>query len=99
VSAEASRVRDPADLLLHDDPLIVLDTDDLDETVKATATARMRNRGQSCNAPKRMITLADLYADFVDRLSKYVADQRSGLGRELGPAGLEKFMNKKSIRL
>jgi succinate-semialdehyde dehydrogenase/glutarate-semialdehyde dehydrogenase len=56
------------------DPLIVLDTDDLDETVKATATARMRNCGQSCNAPKRMIVLADLYDDFVDRLSKYVAD-------------------------
>jgi succinate-semialdehyde dehydrogenase/glutarate-semialdehyde dehydrogenase len=56
------------------DPLIVLDTNDLDETVKATATARMRNCGQSCNAPKRMIVLADIYDDFVDRLSKHVAD-------------------------
>ncbi|GAA1645651.1 NAD-dependent succinate-semialdehyde dehydrogenase [Kribbella alba] len=55
------------------DPLIVLDTDDLDETVKAVATARMRNCGQSCNAPKRMIVLADLYDDFVDRLTKRVA--------------------------
>jgi succinate-semialdehyde dehydrogenase/glutarate-semialdehyde dehydrogenase len=56
------------------DPLIVLDTDDLDETVKVTATARMRNCGQSCNAPKRMIVLADLYDDFVDRLTKRVAE-------------------------
>jgi succinate-semialdehyde dehydrogenase/glutarate-semialdehyde dehydrogenase len=56
------------------DPLIVLDTAELDETVKATATSRMRNCGQSCNAPKRMIVLADLYDDFVDRLSKHVAD-------------------------
>jgi succinate-semialdehyde dehydrogenase/glutarate-semialdehyde dehydrogenase len=56
------------------DPLIVLDTDDLDETVKQTATARMRNCGQSCNAPKRMIVLSDLYDDFVDKLSKHVAD-------------------------
>ncbi len=56
------------------DPLIVLDTDDLDETVKATATARMRNCGQSCNAPKRMIVLGDLYDDYVDRLSKHVSD-------------------------
>jgi succinate-semialdehyde dehydrogenase/glutarate-semialdehyde dehydrogenase len=56
------------------DPLIVLDTDDLDETVKQTATARMRNCGQSCNAPKRMIVLDELYDDFVDKLSKHVAD-------------------------
>ncbi|MDX6259295.1 MAG: succinate-semialdehyde dehydrogenase / glutarate-semialdehyde dehydrogenase [Kribbellaceae bacterium] len=56
------------------DPLIVLDSDDLDETVKATATARMRNCGQSCNAPKRMIVLAGLYDEFVDKLTKRVAD-------------------------
>jgi succinate-semialdehyde dehydrogenase/glutarate-semialdehyde dehydrogenase len=56
------------------DPLIVLDTDDLEETVKATATARMRNCGQSCNAPKRMIVLADIYDEFVDGLTKRVAD-------------------------
>ena len=56
------------------DPLIVLDSADLDETVKATATARMRNCGQSCNAPKRMIVMADLYDDFVDRMSKHVSD-------------------------
>jgi succinate-semialdehyde dehydrogenase/glutarate-semialdehyde dehydrogenase len=56
------------------DPLIVLDSDDLDETAKATATARMRNCGQSCNAPKRMIVLADLYDEFVDKLTKRVAD-------------------------
>jgi len=56
------------------DPLIVLDTDDLDETVRATATSRMRNCGQSCNAPKRMIVLADLYDEYVARLVKHVPD-------------------------
>ena len=56
------------------DPLIVLDTDDMDETVKATATARMRNCGQSCNAPKRMIVMDDIYDDFIDRLTKRVAE-------------------------
>ena len=56
------------------DPLIILDTDDLDETVNATATARMRNCGQSCNAPKRMIVLAGLYDEYVDRLTKRVAE-------------------------
>jgi succinate-semialdehyde dehydrogenase/glutarate-semialdehyde dehydrogenase len=56
------------------DPLIVLDSADLDETVRQTATARMRNCGQSCNAPKRMIVLADLYDDYVDRIAKHVTD-------------------------
>ncbi|MFC5268672.1 NAD-dependent succinate-semialdehyde dehydrogenase [Kribbella qitaiheensis] len=75
VAAEAGRNLKKTVLELGgSDPLIVLDTDDLDETVKATATARMRNCGQSCNAPKRMIVLADLYDEFVDRLTKRVAD-------------------------
>lgn len=75
VAAEAGRNLKKAVLELGgSDPLIVLDTDDLDETVKVVATARMRNCGQSCNAPKRMIVLADLYDDFVDRLTKRVAD-------------------------
>jgi len=56
------------------DPLIVLDTNDMDETVKATATARMRNCGQSCNAPKRMIVLDDIYDEFVEKLTKRVAE-------------------------
>ncbi|MFY1670139.1 NAD-dependent succinate-semialdehyde dehydrogenase [Plantactinospora sp. WMMB334] len=56
------------------DPLILLDTDDMKKTVRATATARMRNCGQSCNSPKRMIVLADIYEEFVDRLTRHVAE-------------------------
>jgi succinate-semialdehyde dehydrogenase/glutarate-semialdehyde dehydrogenase len=75
VAAEAGKNLKKAVLELGgSDPLIVLGTDDLDQTVKVTATARMRNCGQSCNAPKRMIVLADLYDEFVDRLTKHVAD-------------------------
>ncbi|MPZ80359.1 MAG: aldehyde dehydrogenase family protein [Actinophytocola sp.] len=75
VAAEAGRNLKRSVLELGgSDPLIVLDTDDMDETVNATATARMRNCGQSCNAPKRMIVMADIYEDFVDRLTKRVAD-------------------------
>jgi succinate-semialdehyde dehydrogenase/glutarate-semialdehyde dehydrogenase len=75
VAAEAGKNLKKAVLELGgSDPLIVLDTDDMDETVKVTATARMRNCGQSCNAPKRMIVLADIYDDFVDRLTKRVAE-------------------------
>lgn len=57
------------------DPLIVLDTDDMDKTVKDTATARMRNCGQSCNSPKRMIVMADIYDDFVDRITEHVSER------------------------
>ncbi|MGZ0153304.1 NAD-dependent succinate-semialdehyde dehydrogenase [Kribbella sp. WER1] len=75
VAAEAGRNLKKTVLELGgSDPLIVLDTDDLDETVNATATARMRNCGQSCNAPKRMIVLADVYDEYVDRLTKRVAE-------------------------
>ncbi|MFC0623715.1 NAD-dependent succinate-semialdehyde dehydrogenase [Kribbella deserti] len=56
------------------DPLILLDSDDLDESVNVIATARMRNCGQSCNSPKRMIVMAEIYDEFVDRLTKRVAD-------------------------
>jgi succinate-semialdehyde dehydrogenase/glutarate-semialdehyde dehydrogenase len=75
VAAEAGRNLKKCVLELGgSDPLIVLDTDDLDETVKVTATARMRNCGQSCNAPKRMIVLGELYDEFVDRLAKRVTE-------------------------
>ncbi|MFI6674677.1 NAD-dependent succinate-semialdehyde dehydrogenase [Kribbella sp. NPDC050470] len=75
VAAEAGRHLKKTVLELGgSDPLIVLDTADMDETVNATATARMRNCGQSCNAPKRMIVLADIYDEYVDRLTKRVAE-------------------------
>jgi succinate-semialdehyde dehydrogenase/glutarate-semialdehyde dehydrogenase len=75
VAAEAGRHLKKTVLELGgSDPLIILDTDDMDETVNATATARMRNCGQSCNAPKRMIVLADIYDEYVDRLTERVAE-------------------------
>ncbi|MBE1491590.1 NAD-dependent succinate-semialdehyde dehydrogenase [Plantactinospora soyae] len=75
VAAEAGRNLKRAVLELGgSDPLILLDSDDMDKTVRATATARMRNCGQSCNSPKRMIVLADIYEEFVDRLTEHVAE-------------------------
>ncbi|NIK58826.1 NAD-dependent succinate-semialdehyde dehydrogenase [Kribbella shirazensis] len=75
VAAEAGRHLKKTVLELGgSDPLIILDTDDLDETVNATATARMRNCGQSCNAPKRMIVLAGIYDEYVERLTKRVTE-------------------------
>ncbi|MDX3193342.1 NAD-dependent succinate-semialdehyde dehydrogenase, partial [Streptomyces sp. MN03-5084-2B] len=75
VAAEAGRNLKKCVLELGgSDPLIVLDTDDLDETVRTAATARMRNCGQSCNAPKRIIVLDELYEEFTDRFAKRVTE-------------------------
>jgi succinate-semialdehyde dehydrogenase / glutarate-semialdehyde dehydrogenase len=75
VAAEAGRNLKRCVLELGgSDPLIVLDSDDMDETVKATTTARMRNCGQSCNAPKRMIVMGDIYDEFVEKATKRVGD-------------------------
>ncbi|MCC3289902.1 NAD-dependent succinate-semialdehyde dehydrogenase [Arthrobacter sp. zg-Y1110] len=51
------------------DPFIVLDTEDLDATVKAGVLGRMGNGGQACNAAKRFIVMEDLYDDFVEKFT------------------------------
>ncbi|MBU2695161.1 NAD-dependent succinate-semialdehyde dehydrogenase [Pimelobacter sp. 30-1] len=47
------------------DPMIVLDSADVAATAREAVASRMGNMGQACNAPKRMIVLADLYDDFL----------------------------------
>lgn len=51
------------------DPFILLDTGNLDKTVKRAVNARMGNGGQACNAAKRFIVMADLYDDFVEKFT------------------------------
>jgi len=51
------------------DPMIVLDTDDLDAVADEAWTFRMANVGQACNANKRMIVMEDLFDDFVGKLT------------------------------
>lgn len=51
------------------DPFILLSTDDLDGVVESAVAARLDNAGQSCNAAKRFVVLADLYEPFVDKLT------------------------------
>lgn len=50
------------------DPFILLDTEDMAETVRVAARARLSNAGQACNSPKRFIVLDGLYDDFVHGL-------------------------------
>lgn len=52
------------------DPMIVLDTDDLDSVVGDAWDFRMYNTGQACNANKRMIVMDDLFDDFVGQLTQ-----------------------------
>lgn len=58
------------------DPMVVLDTDDIGAVARTAAESRLYNVGQACNAPKRMIVLADIYDQFVtelvDQFQKYV---------------------------
>ncbi|MFG1955164.1 NAD-dependent succinate-semialdehyde dehydrogenase [Micromonospora sp. NPDC048830] len=60
------------------DPMIILDSDDLDATVELAAASRLENTGQACNAPKRMIVMADLYDEFVEKLGLRFASYTVG---------------------
>ncbi|MFC5676877.1 NAD-dependent succinate-semialdehyde dehydrogenase [Aeromicrobium endophyticum] len=51
------------------DPMVVLDTEDLDAVADAAWDYRMYNTGQACNSNKRMIVMDDLFDDFVGKLT------------------------------
>ncbi|MGW6331305.1 NAD-dependent succinate-semialdehyde dehydrogenase [Nocardia rhamnosiphila] len=71
------------------DPFILLDTDDMAETVRIAARARLSNAGQACNSPKRFIVLDDLYDGFVqglvDEFERAVVGDPSDPETEVGP--------------
>ncbi|WAP52233.1 NAD-dependent succinate-semialdehyde dehydrogenase [Arthrobacter sp. ATA002] len=60
------------------DPFIVLDSEDLDTTVKSAVAGRMGNAGQACNAAKRFIVMDDLYEDFVEKFTAKMAKIQPG---------------------
>jgi succinate-semialdehyde dehydrogenase/glutarate-semialdehyde dehydrogenase len=66
------------------DPFIVLGTDNLDETVEAAVEARLDNAGQSCNAPKRMIVIDELYEPFLEKFTAALTAAKQGDPRERG---------------
>ena len=51
------------------DAFIVLDSADMDATVKSATRGRMSNTGQACNAAKRFIVLEPYYDEFVAKLT------------------------------
>jgi succinate-semialdehyde dehydrogenase/glutarate-semialdehyde dehydrogenase len=60
------------------DPLIVLDTADMDNTVDTIVSARMGNNGQACNSPKRIIVMDDLYEEFVEKVTARMSYYKPG---------------------
>ncbi len=60
------------------DPFIVLDTQDLEGTVRAAVTGRMGNAGQACNGSKRVIVVADLYERFVEVMTAAMSSLKTG---------------------
>ncbi len=73
-------------------------------TTPRSASAR-RVWGTDPDRNRRVADRIDAGMVYLNRAGGSQADlpfggiKRSGLGRELGPAGIEEFMNKKSIRL
>ncbi len=65
------------------DAFIVLDTADMDATVKSATRGRMSNTGQACNAAKRFVVLEPYYDEFVAKLTAVV--RRDGARRPDGP--------------
>ena len=60
------------------DAFIVLDSDDMDATVKSATRGRMSNTGQACNAAKRFVVLEQFYDEFVEKLTASFAAMTPG---------------------
>jgi succinate-semialdehyde dehydrogenase/glutarate-semialdehyde dehydrogenase len=73
------------------DPFILLSSADMDATVEAAVAGRFDNTGQSCNAAKRFIVVADVYDEFVDKFTKKVLAQRDGLAPLSSVAAAERL--------
>ena len=60
------------------DPLIVLDDVDVAKTAKTVAVTRMRNAGQACNSPKRILVPSSMLDEFVSKVVETVEGMTVG---------------------
>jgi len=67
-SAAGARVKKTVLELGGSDPYVVLEDADLDVAVKACATGRLQNTGQSCIAAKRFVVVEPVIEEFTQRL-------------------------------
>lgn len=59
-------------------PFIVLDDADLDSTIKNLLLIKMRNAGQTCISPNRVLVQRDIYESFKHKLLEKVAQLKIG---------------------
>ncbi|MDO6745734.1 NAD-dependent succinate-semialdehyde dehydrogenase [Gilvimarinus sp. 1_MG-2023] len=65
-------------------PFIVFADADLDLAVQGVIAAKFRNSGQTCISPNRFLVEVSVQAEFVQRLTKALADLKVGDGLEEG---------------
>ena len=82
-------------------PVIIFDDVDVDAIAKAASMARFRNNGQVCIAPQRFYVHKNIYQQFSEAVTKYVAQLKVGNGFEegvnLGPLITKKQQDRKSV--
>ncbi|MCT1367653.1 NAD-dependent succinate-semialdehyde dehydrogenase [uncultured Kocuria sp.] len=75
------------------DPLVVLDTDDVPALAQKAVTLRISNAGQVCTSPKRFIVLEEIYDDFVAAAKQAVENVTVGAyddpNTDMGPLSSE----------
>ncbi|MBL0887135.1 NAD-dependent succinate-semialdehyde dehydrogenase [Myceligenerans indicum] len=65
-------------------PFVVFEDADLDKAVQGALAAKFRNIGQACTAANRFLVHRSVAAEFTERVTKRVAEFRSGRGTEEG---------------
>ena len=60
------------------DPYVVLEDADVEETVKICGESRLINSGQSCIAAKRFVVVESLYQKFLEGLLYFMKQQKMG---------------------
>lgn len=78
------------------DPLLVLDSQDITATAQQIARARLRNAGQACNSPKRLIVMDEYYDEFlkvvVEEFKNAVVGDPMDPNTDVGPMSSEQAL-------
>ncbi|HEX9805221.1 MAG TPA: aldehyde dehydrogenase family protein, partial [Candidatus Dojkabacteria bacterium] len=85
------------------DPFLVFEDADIASAVKNCASARMKNSGQVCNSPKRVVVLEEVAEEFIKGLKESYEALKLGdpMSEEtdLGPLSMESILNDVSAQV